>query len=203
MAAATEQVFSAPAAREKKIELRQLVLEHVRPAKVFEAFSGLSEMWEGAWQLADDYTGCDIAPLKLDEPMARMCCDNQLALRALDLQRFNVFDFDAFGSPWNCALILATLRKWKPGEQGAVVLTDGSSLKIRYGELPHAMANLIGCSPKCSAKTAIAANMQQLALQGFARRAGVTITNLWRFEGNGSGKGGQMMMYSATCFEGN
>jgi hypothetical protein len=132
-----------------------------------------------------------------------MCCDNQLALRALDLTRFNVFDFDAFGSPWNQALLLAHRRKWKRGEQGAIVLTDGSSMKIRYGELPHAMANLIGCDPKCSAKTSIASNMQRLALQGFARRAGVKLTKLWRFEGNGSGKGGQTMTYIAALLEGN
>jgi hypothetical protein len=43
-------VFSAEAALEKKIELRRHVLEHVNPARVFEGFCGLGDMWQGAWR---------------------------------------------------------------------------------------------------------------------------------------------------------
>lgn len=197
-----EKVFSASAAHPKKVELRRLVLEHIRPARVFEAFSGLGDMWSGAWRDAQSYTGCDIRPLTLDEPMARMCCDNLVALRCLDLSLFNVFDFDAFGSPWDQVLVLANRRKWKRGERGALVLTDGSSMKIRYGELPHSMARLVGCGTKCSAKTGVAEEMQRLALLGFAKRAGVKIVKLWRFTGNGSGKGDQRMTYSTALLEG-
>jgi len=196
------KVFSAPAAISQKLELRHIALEHVKPARVFEAFSGLGEMWQGAWAKADQYVGCDLLPITLEEPMARMCCDNTIALRHLDLQQFNIFDFDAFGSPWDCALILAERRHWLPEELGALVLTDGSSMKLRYGALPNAMAKLIGCQPKCSAKTSVSSNLQHLALLGFAKRAGVKIIDTWSFEGNGSGKGGQVMNYSTTIFSG-
>ena len=64
--AATEQVFSAPAAHDKKIELRNLVLEHLSPARVFEGFAGLGEMYLGAWSKAFSYTGCDIRPITID-----------------------------------------------------------------------------------------------------------------------------------------
>lgn len=196
------KVFNASAAHEKKIELRRLVLERIQPAHVFEGFTGLGEMWLGAWRDADLHVGCDLRPITLDEPMPRMCCDNLLALRCLDLQRFNIFDFDAFGSPWDQALVLATRRKWAPGERGAIVLTDGCSMKIRFGELPHSMAILIGCDPKVPALTSIAPKMQRLTLLGFAKRAGVSIVNAWQFDGNGSGKGGQRMAYSAAIIEG-
>jgi hypothetical protein len=63
-----EQVFSAPAALEKKLELRQIVLENLSPVRVFEGFSGLGEMWSGVWCNADDYVGCDIRPISLTEP---------------------------------------------------------------------------------------------------------------------------------------
>jgi hypothetical protein len=70
--------------------------------------------------------------------MARMCCDNLIALRVLDLRQFNVFDFDAFGSPWAQVSTLLSRRLWRRNEIGGLVLTDGSSMKIRYGGLPRA-----------------------------------------------------------------
>jgi hypothetical protein len=196
------KVFSATAAHDKKIEIRRTILKQVGAARVFEGFTGLGEMWQGAWADAESHTGCDLRPLTLDEPMPRMCCDNRLALRCLDLQKFNVFDFDAFGSPWNQCLILASRRKWAKGERGGLVLTDGCSMKIRFGELPHSMAKLIGCYPKVPALTSVAEKFQRLALLGFAKRAGVKIVKAWQFDGNGSGRGGQRMTYSAAILEG-
>jgi hypothetical protein len=39
------------------------------------------------------------------------CADNTRVLRAIDLSRFSIFDFDAYGSPWVQAVILADRRR--------------------------------------------------------------------------------------------
>jgi hypothetical protein len=160
-------------------------------------------MYLGAWQSAESYVGCDVRELSIDEPMVRMCCDNLIALRALDLKQFNVFDFDAFGSPWMQVMTLLQRRLWKRKEVGGLVLTDGSSMKIRYGGLPKAMAHLIGRSEICACTLQEAIDAQAAALRAYIRRANITPLHLWRFEGNGSGKGGQQMSYTALVFRGN
>src|SRR5262249_50784150 len=44
---------------------------------------------------------------------------------------FTVFDFDAYGSPWDQFTILAARRRLQPGERLGIVLTDGTWLKTR------------------------------------------------------------------------
>ncbi|HVH77139.1 MAG TPA: hypothetical protein VM755_19655 [Stellaceae bacterium] len=47
-------------------------------------------------------------------------------MRAIDLAPFNLFDFDAWGSPWEHVAILCARRPVQPGERIGLVLTDGS-----------------------------------------------------------------------------
>lgn len=113
--------------RDLQVQIRREVLASVRPARVFDAFSGLGVMWAGAWKLADSYVGCDL-DFYVEEPRRRFVGDNRRVMRAVDLQAWNVFDLDAPGSkpPWEQLVILAARRRWGKGERGAVVVTDGA-----------------------------------------------------------------------------
>ncbi len=120
-------------------------------------------------------------------------------MRAIDLQAFNVFDLDAYGSPWEHMIVLAARRKWTKGERGAVILTDGTALKMRFGQLPGAIAQLCGVAKDRmppSGETGTAA--QEMALRAWAERSGVAIVRQWRAEGNTRNH----MVYTAIVFEG-
>lgn len=188
----TRRSFSA------KVELRCYVLAHVRPARVLDAFCGYGLMYREAWNRADNYTGCDSRSWGMDEA-PRYVCDNRRLLRCLDLSGFNLFDFDAFGSPWEQVIILAKRRKWISGETGGLVVTDGSTLKTRWGELPRALAMLIGSEKtKMGATTSGAVEIRRIALKGFAKMANVKIVKQWE----AIGPPPACLYYASVVFEG-
>lgn len=188
---------------EAKIDLRRRVLAAVSPARVFDAFCGDGNMWREVWHEAASYVGCDAKPFRTWEKHRRFCCDNRLVLRSIDLGPFNVFDFDAYGAPWDQMAILATRRRWARGELGGVVLTDGSNQKLRYGELSRAMAQLSGMARKGLPRSE--ANLdaiQRNMLTAWAKRSNVELLRLFEARGRGSGRGGAKMRYSAAIFRG-
>ena len=125
----SSKVDNNPIALAAKLGLRERVLEKVRPARVFDCCCGVDgEMW-GAWEHADSYLGCDVR-YRVWDHRHRVVSDYETALRAFDLQRFNVFDVDVYGEPWVPLFLIATRRKWAPKEIGAVVITDGSHLSV-------------------------------------------------------------------------
>jgi hypothetical protein len=201
---------NAKGARAAKIELRRNVLEFVQPARVFDAFCGLGEMWRVAWRDAADYLGCDERPWTPSEEHRRLVCDNSLALRAIDLSRFNVFDLDAYGSPWERALIVAARRSWEPGELGALVVTDGGSFAQSKGDVSVGQGALLGVEAhransgtKGKAPTmADIMPLHRIAFSSWLRRCNVRPLRQWQAQGHGSGKGGQRMIYTAVVFEG-
>ena len=146
------KVHNTPSATAAKVALRQHVLDRVSPARVLDAFCGGGVMYGAVWRKAKAYVPCDSARWAPGDPV-RFVCDNRRLLRCLDLGDFNVFDFDAFGSPWEQVLILAARRRWGTGEKGGLVLTDGSALKTRWGALPAALAELVEGGSRRSAAT--------------------------------------------------
>lgn len=124
-------------------------------------------------------------------------------MRCIDLQRFNVFDFDAYGCPWEQMLLLLHHRQWGEAEVGGVVLTDGSSLKLRWGSMSTAAATLLGGSrddlPRSDGGTD---GLQRILLKRWCNLAKVKPRHCWRAEGRGSGAGGARMAYTALVFEG-
>jgi hypothetical protein len=118
-----EKIHNGAAAHQAKITLRERVLEMVKPAHVFDAYCGpTGEMWKAVWSKAASYTGCDTDYRPFD-PRHRFVADNRTVMRSIDLHKYNVFDLDAFGEPWEQLLILSARRMWKPSERGALLLT--------------------------------------------------------------------------------
>jgi hypothetical protein len=181
-----------------KVQMRERILEEIAPARVLDLFCGHRELWRQVWNRAAEYAGCDASPWALGEA-PRYACDNRRLLRCLDLQRFNVFDLDAFGSPWEQLILVAARRKWSKGERGAVAITDGSTLKTRWGDLPFAMRDLCGLSGAKIAATMVGSeDLRRLAVAGFVRRAGVRLTRQWEAIGPQPAR----LYYAALCFVG-
>lgn len=104
-----------PAKRESsnigaKIKIRENVLLAIGTdrASVFDAFAAAGELHKAVWHRAHSYVGCDLQFFR-DDRMA-FVADNRRVLRSIDLAQFNLFDLDAFGSPWEQAYIIAKRR---------------------------------------------------------------------------------------------
>lgn len=188
-----------------KIELRRNVLAAVDPARVLDGFSGLGKMWSAVWKDAAGYIGCDSRDWTVGEPHRRYVADNRLVLRCIDLSAWNVFDFDAYGSPWEQMLILAARRQWERGERGAVVLTDGMELKKSFGQIGNAELELLGLGasalhglPRSSADSG---QLLEMLLSKWYALSHVTAMRRW--QAYGRGRNGTMgMRYIACVFEG-
>jgi hypothetical protein len=112
---------------------------------------------------------------------------------------FTVFDLDAFGSPWEQALILAARRPVAPGERIGLVLTEGSQLKTRFGGLPLAMRIAAGMAPEADLGLGrMHDEMIARALRGVVRRMGARVVKEWAARGfTGAG-----MRYHGAVLEG-
>jgi hypothetical protein len=135
-----------PKSRQKKVMIREMVMGEIAKPRVMDAFAGSGQMWRSVWRSAEHYRGCDLKWYP-DERWAYVA-DNRRVLRCIDLQDFNIFDFDAYGSPWEHCLILARRRIVKPAEKLGLVLTDGSGMKLKMGQAPSALAELAGLATK-------------------------------------------------------
>lgn len=138
-----EKVNNHPKSAGDKIALRRRVLASVPSPKVFDAFAGSGRMWRSVWRHAQAYVGCDLKWYR-DKERRAYVGDNRRVMRAIDLSVFNIFDLDAYGSPWDRALIVADRRAVATGELIGVVLTEGSLMKLKLGKAPNALAELAG-----------------------------------------------------------
>lgn len=189
-----------PAARAAKVELRRHVLDEIGAsnAHVLDCFCGTGEMYRNVWNAAASYAGIDMRPWDPCHP-PRFVANNLRVLRALNLHAFNVFDLDAYGSPWEQVLVLCARRKWAKGERGGLLLTDGSSLNLRWGGIPHAMAEIANLKgAKGVPSTAGVPELQGMALLGFVRRAAVQVKRIWQAEGRSNSN----VIYTGLVFEG-
>lgn len=138
-----------PAALKAKIDIRARVLKAIvdagKPAAVFDAFAGSGQMFSGVWSNADHYVGCDLKWIRDGRMM--FAADNRRVLRSIELAPFNIFDFDAWGSCWEQAIILSDRRRVQSGELLGLALTngDGRALALRANlPLPYAVRELAG-----------------------------------------------------------
>jgi hypothetical protein len=127
MARGGEKVHNAEPAKKAELRLR-LVRELGGPAActVLETHSGPGVMRRLAYAGVRDWLGVDEDP----RSPAAIHADNCDVMRAIDLQRFNLFDIDAFGSPWEQLWLVAQRRRIASGERVAFALTSGQQGKL-------------------------------------------------------------------------
>lgn len=188
-------------AMDAKVAMRKACIDWVGDASVLDLFCGDGEMRRRAWTDCR-YVGCDKKMWRIgDHP--RFVCDNTVLLRHIDITGFNVFDVDAYGSPWTQMHIISARRRWAAGERGAVVITDGTSMRTRFGSQPRDMAVVAGSMSTDTPATVNAAlDAQRDALRGWIRRSNVSVNRAMEARSNGSGKGGNVQTYTAILFTG-
>lgn len=189
---------SHPAAAKAKADLRRNVLAEIGAgnAHVFDAFAGNGVMYEAVWREASSYAGCDLVWYR-DHRLAYVA-DNRRVLRSVDLAQFNIFDLDAYGSPWEQALIVADRREVSPGERIGILLTEGSGLNMKLGGMPIALRKMAGLT-----KSFVGASKQQdfiidRAITGLCQRMKARLIRRWQ----AIGKTGASMRYIGLVLEG-
>lgn len=190
--------------RGAKIQLREKALAWVgESGSVFDAFCGHGEMWRSVWSRADHYVGCDARQLERGDP-PRFVCDNLMLMGLLDLQPFNVFDFDAYGSPWPQLVMLARRRSVAPGEHIAVVTTDGGAMNGRWGNRDVGLRDLIGVEEYRGNGIGVDAYRtdEAVAMKEFTARLGCLLVDHLRAECYSTGQGSVGMRYELLCLEG-
>lgn len=193
------KAHNAPAARNAKIEIRERVFNAFRlvgPVHVFDAFAGGGEMYRAVWNNAASYVGCDKERQRDERTM--FCADNRRVMRSIDLRAFNVFDLDAFGSPFEQATILAARRVLKPGELVGLVLTDGSSLTMKMGALPNAMMALTNIRSHMAGFMRWRDDILGQALLSICKHMNAKIAHRWEAQG----KTRAMVRYVGLVLEG-
>jgi hypothetical protein len=186
-----------PAAFKAKVDVRRRVLRAVgQPAAVFDAFAGSGEMFSAVWKDADKYVGCDLKWARDGRKM--FAADNRRVLRAIELGPFNVFDLDAYGSPWEQAIIIGDRRPVKAGEKLGLVLTEGAGLSYKANVVPLAIAMLTGLRKGIVGLAKKQDAVIDRAIAGLARRMNCSIEKRWQAEG----RTGASMRYIGLVLKG-
>jgi hypothetical protein len=174
-----------PQAFKAKVDIRRRVLEQVgKPAAVFDAFAGSGEMFTAIWSGADRYVGCDLKyrPFTGDCRMM-FAADNRRVMRAIDLRPFNVFDLDAYGNPWEQAIIIADRRPVGAGELLGLAITEGNGLSYKGNVMPHAIRMLTGLRPGIVGLSRKQDDVITRAIAGLAKRMRCDVVKRWQAEG--------------------
>jgi hypothetical protein len=85
-------------------------------------------MYREVWSKAKEYVGIDLNPHSLAPTLAG---DNRILIRYFDMDAFNIFDVDAYSSPWQLARYIVKNRRKAPFH---IVLTSGEK---RGMQTPH------------------------------------------------------------------
>lgn len=184
---------SAPAA---KIALRAWLVDQIQPARVLDCFAGTGQMWRGAYQRTEFYLGLDrkVAPTDARRLIA---CDSLRYLRDrdVDIARFNLFDLDAYGSPYqHLAIICSRLRA-----KSAVgfVLTSGLGFNAAMNSMETKLLEYVGLEAHRVGRTQhmLREEIESRAIQRALGEAGLKIVEARRAEARKSSV--MIMRYTA------
>jgi hypothetical protein len=171
------------AAEHAKIIVRQNVLDAIGAdqAQVLDVFAGEGAMYRAVWHQAASCVGCD-KQFFMDDRLAYVA-DNRRLLRAIGLDRFSIFDFDSFGSPWQQIYLLAARRHVEPGERIGVVMTEGLGLKENMGGTSKDFAKLARIKTHMPGMGAARDQLIERAISEVCRMMSVTIERRWEARG--------------------
>lgn len=139
----TAPVHNTSAAIAAKVQIRERALAHVGEAHVVDLFCGpVGEMHRRVWSRAASYLGVDVV-YRWPDRRPRIVAPWFDVLEHVPMGRFNVFDLDAFGSPWPALHALTKWRRVQAGERVAIVTTDGGWRATRTGSAGSADRALV------------------------------------------------------------
>ena len=123
-----------------KKTLREIALNGIQSPSVLEFFCGSGESFRAVWHRAKNYTGVD---LKAFDDERNTICGNVVDIaKTIDVDKYNIFDLDAYGSPYTVLDILS--KRIKNYDKIAFVVTDGICIDLRMGNVCSGVQSLTG-----------------------------------------------------------
>ena len=195
---AVAHIDTSGTAKASKVLIRRNVMGAMDgPAHVFDAFAGTGEFYREVWKDAASYVGCDKRYFE-DERLAYVA-DNRRVLRAIDLSAFNLFDLDAYGMPWEQAVIIAARRRVRDGERLGFVITEGGGLTYKNNIVSRAVADLTGLShANAVGLFRRRAEIHNAIIGTLIKRMGCKVVRRWQ----GIGRTGTNVAYIGLVLEG-
>ena len=124
-----------------KTEIRLSVLSEIENPKVLEVFCGAGEMYKNVWHNSEKYTGID--KVKYFDERHTICGDAEKAVRLIDVNDYNIFDIDAYGSPYEILDYIVD-KIDTSNKKIAFVITDGIDMDLRLGRVCAGLRKFIG-----------------------------------------------------------
>lgn len=176
-----------------KLALRNRALDAVGGpgrARVLDLFAGNGVMYGAVWCRAAGYAGSETEQDKVfRHPAAVFHAPAGVVLRGIDLTEWNVFDFDAYGSPWDEIGVLARKRTMQRGETISLAITDGSARRAMMGHTCRAVAQLAGVPENAAGAHLRWGEIGRAALVEVARRMGGDLIELKQGAGGTGSRG--------------
>lgn len=124
-----------------KSQLRREVFDAIKGERhTLEVFCGAGEMYQEVWKDSDSYLGID--KVKFFDKRDTMCGDARKCIRRADIDRFNIFDIDAYGSPYE--VLSDILQRIGKHKTIGFVLTDGTNMDLKLGRISKGMREFTG-----------------------------------------------------------
>lgn len=124
-----------------KQKIRRKILESIGDVDVVEVYCGAGDMYHAVWFNARSYLGIDIN--KYFDKRRTICGDAVKTVSTIDLSEFNVFDIDAYGSPYDVLKIIIE-RIPKNKQKYGFIITDGISMDLRLGRICKGIRHFTG-----------------------------------------------------------
>lgn len=127
-----------------KVDVRKHVLDLLenKNPKILDVFCARGEMWKEAYDHTPNYIGVD-KDMYLDDRIT-IVAENSRYLRQADLDEFDVFDLDAYGSPFEQLSIICNRLTWNKKKQVGIILTDGTGMNSNLNAMNRTFLKWIG-----------------------------------------------------------
>jgi len=130
-----------------KKDLRNEIIRCAEISNVIEVYCGKGEMFDLVWNKSDSYIGID--KVKFFDKRNTICGDAVSCLKQIDVTKYNIFDIDAYGSPYECiSEIVRQLEASKNNDKLYFCVTDGLQIDMRMGRVSKFMAELSGVNSR-------------------------------------------------------
>lgn len=123
-----------------KKKLREIALNGIESPSVLEFFCGAGESFRAVWHNAKNYTGVDLKAF--NDERHTICGDAISVAKTIDVDKYNIFDLDAYGSPYTVLDILS--KRIKNYNKIAFIVTDGICIDLRMGNVCEGVQVLTG-----------------------------------------------------------
>lgn len=130
------------AAVKEKESIRLMAFDHIGAVGVVEFFSGSGEMYRSVWSRSKMYLGVDRR--KFFDERNTICGDCSTEARKIDLSKYNVFDIDAYGSPYTVINNILNNQTLKRDRKLFFVVTDGTAMDLRLGRICIGIRSILG-----------------------------------------------------------